>query len=1289
MTTRTTLEKALRAAALALALLVPEAAAYRAADFHWLPPFLAVEAKPSLTFILDTSSSMLERAYPEPFDATRAYSGYFDPRLYYSYRAEGENPHFLVDNATGQWNGNFLNWAGMLRIDAARTVLSGGKFDAGTGCFEMQGSGRGPETLVFDDTEPRPDLSGRTAHMTPLRGPVVIEALAGESALLVAGAESSTRCALRVRGEPGRGLLQAVKGKARAALFTFEDPGNARPAMSDDPADLERIIETVNSATPQGGAPLAATLYRVYRHISQSAADSRALDPFYFRAEDQLAPCSRQKVILVSAGVSSGDHGVPAAFTSTAALKRDETEYALGRGGSTLLIDVAYIGHSTDLRPEHGMDGMQNWELYVISLAHGPDHLLLDAARHGKFRDQNGNRLPDLPEEFDADGDGLPDNYFPARTGLALKTAMLRALQLDASAVASGASPAVTSLSRSGEGVAYQAIFFPPAQTDRAAPAWSGQVHAYLVDAQGNLREDTNANRRLDLFDDRVIEFTRHGIYAHVDADGNGIIDDGERSAQALDGLTGIRFLWSTSAWLNGLTDRQAATQRTGYASAAPNRYILTFVDKNRNMVADGAGGEIQHFALPATPGETTLNSPEHFHNYLTLYESGAGTSGFDRTDPVQHDIHALREDNPSGFSHFQGTLAKRQVDFIRGVEIGNATVEGIADTVRNRLHGGSTWRLGDIVHSSPAVVGRPTENYHLIYNDRTYEKFLKRYLHRRQVVYVGANDGMLHAFNGGFWDPGTRSLDTARDGRTEFELGQELWAYVPYNLLPHLKWLMHPEYGESLHVPYMDLPPRVFDARIFFMSDGVTSVDEDKYPGGWGTVLVAGMRLGGAAMEVDIDKTDGDSFNEAIDRTVSSAYVIMDVTDPESPPGVLAEISLPGQGFTTCVPTVMPMTAPNAQGRDANTWYMVFGSGPADADGRADGSKLMHGSSDQPGRLFVLDLNALAVEKTIRTVDGSGLPSSRGAPFAHAEAGSFISAPVCADLDIGTRTAAGKMATDLVYFGTVAGDSASPAGKVYRLRTGNGPPGGWETSILVDAGEPVSAAPAVTVDEQGRVWVHFGTGRLFHPQDLSQASSMAFYGTREPESAGIRTWNTVPAERLFDSSRISVTQGSCGEDEYSEGCVGIVQAGEGGSIARDWAWLTSVLEQAPGWKHGLNAPGERVLDSPAILGGSAVFASFVPARELCSPGGASRLWSLHYKTGTPYFWPSLHHPGAILVPFIEIGPGPAASPILHVGDKQAVTAFSQLASGDVTRTDINTPLPFKSGCMFWRKNTD
>jgi len=1293
----TTFKNALWMAALALTLLAPQAAAYRAADFHWMPPFLAVEEKPSLTFILDTSSSMLQRAYSGPFDAAREYCGYFDPRSYYSYQTEGGSPHFLADNATGQWSGNFLNWAAMLRIDTARKVLSGGKFDPVDGCYEMQAHGRAPEAMAFDDTEPRPDLSGRMAHMTPLRGPVLIEALAGESAILASGADSETLYALRVKGEPRSGLLQAVRGKARAALFTFENPGTDRSPMSDDAADLKRIIEAVNSVRPQGKAPLAATLHRVYRYISQSAAGSRALDPFYFRSKERLAPCSRQKVILVSAGESSGDHGIPAGFKNTAAIKQEDGHYALGQGGSAFLIDVAYLGHTTDLRPEDGMDGMQNWDLYIVSLAEGPDHLLVDAARHGKFTDLNGNNLPDLQPEFDADGDGRPDNYFSAQAGRALETAMTRALQQGDSPVASGAAPAVTPLSRGGEGAAYQAIFFPPGQADRAAPAWSGQVHAYLVDAQGNLREDTNANQRLDLTADRIIEFAGESIFAHTDADGNGVIDDGERNPAALGGMTDIRFLWSTSAWLNGLTDQQAATQRQGYACADPNRYILTFVDKNRDMVADGDNGEIQHFALPAKPAEGTLNSPEHFYNYLTLYESGSGTPGLDRSDPTQNAIHKLREDNPSGFSTFQATLAKRQVDFIRGAEVGNATVmeagnatdEELVDKVRSRTHQGTTWRLGDIVYSSPAAVGRPAENYHLIYNDRSYEKFLKQYLHRRQVIYVGANDGMLHAFNGGFWNHGTRTFDKAHEGRTEFELGQELWAYVPFNLLPHLNWLMHPDYGASLHVAYMDLTPRVFDARIFVMADGVTSVDEARYPGGWGTILVAGMRLGGAAMEVDIDKTDDNAFNEALDRTVTSAYVIMDITDPESAPNVLAEISLPGQGFTTCVPAVMPMGSPNAKHRDANQWYLVFGSGPADDSGRAHRDKLMPESSGQPGKLFVLDLRALYMEKTVKTVDSTGLTSSQVAPFAYTEAGSIISDPVCVDIDVGSKNGAGEFSTDLVYFGTMAGESVNPTGKVYRLRTGNGPPESWETSTLVDVGEPVSAAPAVAVDEKGSLWIYFGTGRFLSRDDIGLTSPMGFYGIREPKTAGARNWDTVLTQHLFDSNRIAVTRGTCGEGEFSDNCVGIIQMDENSNATRDWAWLNSALDQAPGWKHAFSAAGERVLGPAAVLGGLVMFTSFTPAQEVCSADGSSRLWALYYKTGTPYFWPSLARPNGAFSPFIELGPGLAAGPILQISEKQAVTAVTLLTSGDITNAEITSPFPYKSGCLFWRKNTD
>jgi type IV pilus assembly protein PilY1 len=706
-------------------------------------------------------------------------------------------------------------------------------------------------------------------------------------------------------------------------------------------------------------------------------------------------------------------------------------------------------------------------------------------------------------------------------------------------------------------------------------------------------------------------------------------------------------------------------------------------------MVADSGRGEIQAFTLPVSPAVTTLNSLDHFYNYLTLYESASGTLGLDLSDQAQSMINSLREENPSAFSNLLATLAKRQVDFIRGAEVGNATVGGIVDAVRSRIHGGTPWRLGDIVYSSPVAVGRPSENYHLIYNDTTYERFLKKYLNRRQVVYAGANDGMLHAFNGGFWNSGTRTFDVTRDGQTGFQLGQELWAYVPYNLLPHLKWLMLPDYGEKLHVAYMDLTPKVFDARIFFMSDGITSVDEGKYPGGWGTILVAGMRLGGAAMEVDIDKTDGNTFNNDIDRNVSSAYVIMDVTDPESPPNVMAEISMLGQGFTTCVPAVMPMSSPNANTAERNRWYMVFGSGPADSSGYADRSKLAAGTSDQPGKLYILDLSALFMEKIVKTVGSDGLLSAVSRPFAFTEESSLISDPICVDLDIGSKSETGKFKTDLIYFGTMGGEKNAQTGRMHRVWTDNAEPRNWTTSTLIDATGPVTAAPTVAMDETDRLWIFFGTGRFLNRADIPQSSPMSFYGIREPEVNGVKSWETVFAHNLFDSNKIAVTKGTCGEGKFSENCAGIIQANADSKSTKDWAWLSSSVDSAAGWKHTFTEATERVLTSAAVLGGSVIFTSYIPSLEACSANGSSYLWALFYKTGTPYFWPTLENHHGNLASFIELGQGPSTSPILHLGERSSATAITQTISGKLPKTKITTPFTIKSGSLFWRKNTD
>jgi type IV pilus assembly protein PilY1 len=243
--------------------------------------------------------------------------------------------------------------------------------------------------------------------------------------------------------------------------------------------------------------------------------------------------------------------------------------------------------------------------------------------------------------------------------------------------------------------------------------------------------------------------------------------------------------------------------------------------------------------------------------------------------------------------------------------------------------------------------------------------------------------------------------------------------------------------------------------------------------------------------------------------------------------------------------------------------------------------------------------------------------------------------------------------------------------------------------STLVDAEGPVSAAPAVAWDEYGRLWIFFGTGRLFNRDDLPQSSPMAIFGVREPESNGVRSWETVSSVNLFDSNKVAVTRGTCGEGEYSENCVGIVQISEGSNSIRDWAWLSSSVDSAAGWKHVFSEAGERSLSQPAVLGGSVLFTSYLPADEMCSAKGTSRLWSLYYKTGTPYFWPSLSNPNGDFPTFIDLGQGLTASPTLHISEKHTLTAFSQSTTGVITDTEIAAAFAIKSGSLFWRKNTE
>lgn len=135
---------------------------------------------------------------------------------------------------------------------------------------------------------------------------------------------------------------------------------------------------------------------------------------------------------------------------------------------------------------------------------------------------------------------------------------------------------------------------------------------------------------------------------------------------------------------------------------------------------------------------------------------------------------------------------------------------DGYEDQAGNtyRLYRDRTHVLGDMVHSQPVYVKAPPFNY----NDTGYAAFKAANANRDGTVYVGANDGMLHAF----------------DAVT----GQERWAYVPPAVLGDL-WRLADKNYSNQHRYYVD---------------GVITVG-DVYDGSaWRTILVGGLGKGGRA---------------------------------------------------------------------------------------------------------------------------------------------------------------------------------------------------------------------------------------------------------------------------------------------------------------------------------------------------------------------------------------------------------------------------------------------------------
>ena len=173
-------------------------------------------------------------------------------------------------------------------------------------------------------------------------------------------------------------------------------------------------------------------------------------------------------------------------------------------------------------------------------------------------------------------------------------------------------------------------------------------------------------------------------------------------------------------------------------------------------------------------------------------------------------------------------------VNFVRGIWMDDNPAEtpnptaGAEGTQLARPDSSSA--LGDIYHSQPVIVNPPSKSmYFFDYGfgasgeegAHDYAAFMRKHAKRRRVVFAGANDGMLHAFDGGVWDRNRTDGDEPYNEIHDLGDGSELFAYVPQAVMPRLYGLTNGEEQQymvdgldrgrrCLHRPRWRLGPRV-----------------------------------------------------------------------------------------------------------------------------------------------------------------------------------------------------------------------------------------------------------------------------------------------------------------------------------------------------------------------------------------------------------------------------------------------------------------------------------------------
>lgn len=311
----------------------------------------------------------------------------------------------------------------------------------------------------------------------------------------------------------------------------------------------------------------------------------------------------------------------------------------------------------------------------------------------------------------------------------------------------------------------------------------------------------------------------------------------------------------------------------------------------------------------PAIKPTTTQTSDSNFFVYRTDYNVETWSGNL-----IKETIDTSTGDRTPHWNAASGSVAGRSIKMVNGESLANFTwsnltedqqialntnpqtglidnageqrlafIKGENDSFRKR----SNRLLGDIINSSPVVVEGAQYLHYLaeaIEPGSDYASFASDISNRKSLVFIGANDGMLHAFN--------------------TETGAEEFAFVPSAVIPSLNKLTSSGYNEA-------------GGEHHFFVDGTPVVRDVYINSQWRTVLVGTLRAGGRSIFA-LDITDPDSISLLWELNVGD-----DLSDAEKTAGTASDV-----GYSFPVPTIARLHNGN--------WAVVTGNGYDSASGRA-----------------------------------------------------------------------------------------------------------------------------------------------------------------------------------------------------------------------------------------------------------------------------------------------------------------------------------------------------------------